>query len=83
VATASSSVTVRSLQDAVDQLKRIGKPFLNWVDIVNNRSRPSLTGPGKLESVDLDPYRSGRPFQEPIFELAREICHQPGIPDPK
>ena len=41
--------------------------------IVNNRGRPSLTGPGKLESVDLNPYRSGRRFQELVFELARTL----------
>jgi len=39
----------------------------------NNRGRPSLTGPGKLESVDLNPYRSGRRFQELVFDLARDL----------
>jgi type III restriction enzyme len=38
-----------------------------------NRGRPSLMGPGKLESVDLNPYRSGRRFQELVFELARDL----------
>jgi type III restriction enzyme len=41
--------------------------------IPNNKGRPSLTGPGKLESVDLNPYRSGRRLQELIFELARDL----------
>jgi type III restriction enzyme len=38
-----------------------------------NRGRPSLTGPGKLESVDLNPYRAARRFQELVFELARDL----------
>lgn len=41
--------------------------------IPNNAGRPSLTGPGKLESVDLNPYRSGRRLQELVFELARDL----------
>jgi hypothetical protein len=41
--------------------------------IVNNQGRPSLVGPGKLESVDLNPYRSGRRFQALVFELARDL----------
>ncbi|MBI3326617.1 MAG: hypothetical protein HYZ81_07940 [Nitrospinae bacterium] len=40
---------------------------------VNNRGRPSLIGPGKLERVDLSPYRSGRRLQELVFELARDL----------
>lgn len=39
----------------------------------SNSGRPSLSGPGRLESVDLNPYRSGRRFQELIFELARDL----------
>jgi type III restriction enzyme len=39
----------------------------------NNRGRPSLMGPGKLVSVDLNPYRSGRRVQELVFELARDL----------
>ncbi|MFH1609140.1 MAG: type III restriction endonuclease subunit R, partial [Candidatus Bipolaricaulota bacterium] len=35
-----------------------------------NSGRPSLFGPGKLEDVNLNPYRSGRRFQELVFELA-------------
>jgi type III restriction enzyme len=41
--------------------------------VVSNGGRPSLTGPGKLESVDLNPYRKGRRFQELVFELARDL----------
>ena len=41
--------------------------------LVGNHGRPSLMGPGKLETVDLNPYRSGRRFQELIFELARDL----------
>jgi type III restriction enzyme len=41
--------------------------------IVNNQGRPSLTGPGRLERVDLNPYRLGRRFQELVFELARDL----------
>jgi type III restriction enzyme len=48
--------------------------------IPNNQGRPSLTGPGKLENVDLNPYRSGRRLQELVFELAgdltRDYCSQ-------
>jgi len=47
----------------------------------NNRGRASLTGPGKLENVTLNPYRSGRRLQELIFELAasltRDYARQP------
>jgi type III restriction enzyme len=47
----------------------------------NNKGRPSLTGPGKLERVDLNPFRSGRRFQEMVFDLAgdltRDYCSQP------
>jgi type III restriction enzyme len=39
----------------------------------NNQGRPSLTGPGKLVRVDLNPFRSGRRFQELVFELARTL----------
>jgi type III restriction enzyme len=39
----------------------------------SNQGRPSLLGPGKLISVDLNPYRSGRRFQELVFEIARDL----------
>jgi type III restriction enzyme len=41
-----------------------------------NGGRPSLLGPGKLESVDLNPYRSGRRLQELIFDLARDLTRE-------
>ncbi len=39
----------------------------------NNAGRVSLAGPGRLESVDLNPYRSGRRFQELVFEMAAAL----------
>jgi len=41
-----------------------------------NTGRPTLSGPGKLESVDLNPYRSGRRLQELVFELARDLTKE-------
>jgi type III restriction enzyme len=41
-----------------------------------NSGRPSLTGPGRLEDVTLNPYRQGRRFQEVVFEFARELTRQ-------
>lgn len=41
--------------------------------VPNNQGRPSLFGPGKLERVDLNPYRSGRRYQELVFDLARDL----------
>ncbi len=38
-----------------------------------NQGRPSLMGPGRLESVTLNPYREGRRLQQLVFELAREL----------
>jgi type III restriction enzyme len=38
-----------------------------------NRGRPSLSGPGRIESVTLSPYRQGRRQQKLVFELAREL----------
>lgn len=39
----------------------------------SNKGRPTLTGPGKLERVDMNPYRSGRRFQELVFDLAKDL----------
>lgn len=54
--------------------------------LANHRGRPSLTGPGKLESVDLNPYRAGKRFQQLVFELARDLTRdyvgQPGCEAP-
>ena len=41
-----------------------------------NTGRPSLSGPGKLESVDLNPFRSGRRLQELVFELAKDLTRE-------
>jgi type III restriction enzyme len=35
--------------------------------------RPSLHGPGRLESVTLNPYRQGRRLQELAFQMARDL----------
>ncbi len=51
-----------------------------------NSGRPSLTGPGKLENVTMNPYRQGRRFQELVFDLARDLTReyvgQPGCGAP-
>jgi len=41
-----------------------------------NQGRYGLTGPGRLERVDLSPYRAGRRMQELEFELARDLTAQ-------
>jgi len=41
-----------------------------------NTGRPSLMGPGRLESVDLNPYRAGRRFQELVFQLSRDLTRE-------
>jgi type III restriction enzyme len=52
----------------------------------NNKGRPSLTGPGRLERVDLNPYRSGYRFQQLVFDLAADLARnyasQPGCQAP-
>lgn len=52
----------------------------------SNRGRPTLAGPGKLERVDLNPYRSGYRFQQLVFDLAadltRDYVAQPGCEVP-
>ena len=51
-----------------------------------NSGRPSLTGPGRLENVTMNPYRQGRRFQELVFDLARDLTreyvNQPGCGAP-
>ncbi len=39
----------------------------------SNTGRPSLTGPGHLEHVDLNPYRQGQRRQRLVFEMARDL----------
>lgn len=41
--------------------------------IPNNEGRPSLVGPGKLESIGLNPYRKGKRLQELVFDLAKDL----------
>lgn len=41
--------------------------------LLSNRGRPSLIGPGRLESVSLNPFRSERRMQELIFDIARTL----------
>ena len=38
-----------------------------------NSGRPSLSGPGRLERVDLNPFRNARRQQELVFEMARDL----------
>jgi type III restriction enzyme len=44
--------------------------------LATNAKRPSLLGPGKIENVDLNPYRSGRREQELVFELAKDLTRE-------
>ena len=39
----------------------------------NNQGRYSLTGPGAIAKLDLNPYRKGRRLQELAFELAKDL----------
>ena len=52
----------------------------------SNTGRPSLVGPGRLERVDLNPYRKGRRLQRLVFEMARDLTRdyrrQPGCDAP-
>ncbi|MEQ1907925.1 MAG: type III restriction endonuclease subunit R [Vicinamibacterales bacterium] len=41
-----------------------------------NTGRLSLTGPGRLESLDLNPYRSGKRVQELVFEMAGDLTRE-------
>jgi type III restriction enzyme len=41
-----------------------------------NTGRPSLTGPGALESIDLQAFRQGQRQQELAFELARDLTRE-------
>jgi len=41
--------------------------------LLNNKGRPTLSGPGRLERIDLNPYRAGRRLQELVFELAGDL----------
>lgn len=41
-----------------------------------NTGRPSLTGPGAIQRVDLNPFRSGRRIQELVFEMAGDLARE-------
>lgn len=41
-----------------------------------NAGRPTLTGPGALQRIDLNPFRSGRRIQELVFEMARDLTRE-------
>jgi type III restriction enzyme len=41
-----------------------------------NHGRPSLSGPGRLDRVDLNPFRAGRRIQELVFEMARDLTRE-------
>jgi type III restriction enzyme len=41
--------------------------------VPNNQGRPSLTGPGRLESIDLNPFRKNRRLQELQFDIASAL----------
>ncbi len=52
----------------------------------NNQGRPSLSGPGRLENVTLNPYRARRRLQELAFDMAaaltRDYASQPSCTVP-
>ena len=52
----------------------------------SNTGRPSLVGPGRLQRVDLNPYREGQRLQRLVFEMARNLTRdylrQPGCDAP-
>ena len=41
-----------------------------------NNGRPSLSGPGAIQRVDLNPFRSGRRLQELVFEMAGDLTRE-------
>jgi type III restriction enzyme len=41
-----------------------------------NTGRPSLMGPGRHESLDLNPYRKGRRVQALVFEMAKDLTRE-------
>jgi type III restriction enzyme len=46
------------------------------VSLQTNQGRPSLTGPGAIQRVDLNPFRSGRRIQELVFEMAGDLTRE-------
>ncbi len=53
--------------------KRIPPEVEMMAHIPSNRGRPTLSGPGKLVSVNLNPYRSGMRMQELVFDMAADL----------
>ena len=43
---------------------------------INNQGRQTLSGPGRIEEAGLDEYRTGRRFQELVFDLARTLTRE-------
>jgi type III restriction enzyme len=41
-----------------------------------NIGRPSLTGPGQLEDITLNPFRAGRRIQELAFDMAADLTRE-------
>ena len=41
-----------------------------------NTGRPSLTGPGRLEDITLNPFRAGRRLQELAFDMAADLTRE-------
>jgi type III restriction enzyme len=41
-----------------------------------NTGRPSLSGPGSLQRVDLNPFRAGHRVQELVFEMAGDLTRE-------
>jgi type III restriction enzyme len=41
-----------------------------------NQGRPSLTGPGRLEDITLNPFRAGRRLQELAFDMAAALTRE-------
>jgi type III restriction enzyme len=44
--------------------------------LATNAGRPSLVGPGKVERVDLNPFRSGRREQQLAFQMATDLTRE-------
>jgi type III restriction enzyme len=41
-----------------------------------NTGRPSLSGPGAIQHVDLNPFRAGSRIQELVFEMAKDLTRE-------
>jgi type III restriction enzyme len=42
----------------------------------DNQGRPTLSGPGRLKDINLNPYRAGKRFQELVFQLAAALTQK-------